>query len=351
MAARVLEVRGRRIGPGEPCFVIAEAGVNHDGDLSRGLRLVDVAAAAGVDAVKFQTFDAARLTTAGARKARYQERSGDGSASQFEMLRALQLTPEAHHALADHCRRRGLLFISTPFDEQSADFLDELGVGIFKIPSGEITNLPFLAHVAQKQQPCVMSTGMCSLGEVEAAVRVFEEAGNEEIVLLHCVSSYPADPAEVNLRAVDTLRAAFGLPTGLSDHTLGIEIGIAAVARGACVLEKHFTLDRSLPGPDLAMSLEPADLEHLVRSIRNVEAALGDGRKRRTAGEKDTAEVARKSLVAATHIPAGSRLSDEMVVAKRPGTGLPPSLLPHLLQRTTRQDIVAGSLLQLEMLQ
>jgi sialic acid synthase SpsE len=240
--------------------------------------------------------------------------------------------------------------MSTPFDEESADFLADLGMAVFKIPSGEITNLPFLAHLARKDKPMIMSTGMAYLGEVEAAVRTIEESGNRKFVLLHCVSNYPADPAEVNLRAMRTMASAFGVPVGYSDHTLGIEISLAAVALGACVIEKHFTLDRKLPGPDHRISLEPNELAALVSGIRKVEAALGHGRKEPSPRERDVAAVARKSLVAALHVPLGSVLTEELVAIKRPGTGLPPSMLPQILGRKAKRDIPAGTLLGWEML-
>jgi len=240
--------------------------------------------------------------------------------------------------------------MSTPFDEESADFLADLGVAVFKIPSGEITNLPFLRHVACRGKPMIVSTGMSYLGEVETAVRTIEEAGNYDFVLLHCVSNYPADPADVNLRAMQTMATAFGVPVGYSDHTLGIEVAIAAVALGACVIEKHFTLDRSLPGPDHRASLEPDELAVLVRGIRTVEAALGQGRKEPAASEANTAAVARRSLVAARDIPAGTVLTEEMLAIKRPGTGLPPAMLGHTLGRRTRVNMPAGTIIDLGML-
>lgn len=339
-----------QLGPNAPCFIIAEAGVNHNGDLDLAKRLVDTAVAAGANAVKFQTFKAARLVTSEAPKAEYQQRATAGNESQYEMLRRLELSTEAHQELIAYCRRLGIIFMSTPFDEESADFLDELGVSIFKLPSGEITNLPFLAHVARKGKPLIISTGMSYLGEVELAVRTVEEAGNRQFVLLHCVSNYPADPADTNLRAMNTMATAFGLPVGYSDHTLGLEISLAAVALGACVIEKHITLDRSMPGPDHNASLEPDELAALVKGIRIVEAALGDGRKEPAASEANTAAVARKSLVAAKDVPAGTTLTEELIAIKRPGTGLPPAMRGQLVGRTMRVSIPAGTLLTLEML-
>ena len=340
----------RLIGGGAPCFVIAEAGVNHDGDPERARRLVEAAAAAGADAVKFQTFDAGRLATTAAPKAAYQvATTGDGE-SQLEMLRRLQLSNEAHRMLAEAARAAGLIFLSTPFDPPSADLLDSLDVPAFKLSSGELTNLPFLAYVAAKRRPLLVSTGMADLAEVEAAVDTIHETGARDLALLHCVSSYPAAPEDANLRAMDTLAARFQVPVGFSDHTLGLEVALAAVARGACVLEKHVTLDRTAPGPDHAASLEPAEFAALVRGVRRVEAALGHGRKEPAAAEADVARVARRSLVASRDIPEGAALTAGAVTALRPGTGLSPALLPSLLGRRARHAIAAGTLITLDML-
>jgi len=329
------------------CIVIAEAGVNHNGSIELALRLVDAAAEAGADAVKFQTFRAERLVTAEAGKAAYQKAATGEGESQLEMLRRLELDESAHVRLRDHAHSRGLTFLSTPFDEQSADFLETLGMGIFKIPSGEITNLPFLRHIAGKNKPIILSTGMCCLGEVEAAL---EALGAAEVTLLHCVSKYPADPADLNLRAMETLRQAFGRPVGFSDHSLGIDMPIAAVALGAVVIEKHLTLDCSLPGPDHRASLEPAAFKAMVASIRRVEEALGDGRKHPVPGEREVASVARKSIVAARDLPAGTVLSLEMLAMRRPGTGLSPAMFPQVLGRKTLAEMKAGALLDWSLL-
>ena len=345
-----IEIASHRIGQGQPCFFIAEAGVNHNGSLEMAQQLVDVAAGAGADAVKFQTFRAEKLATASAPKAVYQMRTVDSEETQFEMLRRLELSPEMHRAIMDHCREKDILFLSSPFDEESADLLDDLGVAAFKIPSGEITNLPLLSHVARKGKPMIVSTGMADLGEVAAAVRAIDKAGNREVVLLQCVSNYPADPADANLRAMHTMSTAFYLPTGYSDHTDGIEVAIAAVAMGACVIEKHFTLDRSLPGPDHMASVEPDELAGLLRGIRMVEAAMGHGRKEPAPSEADTANVARKSLVAARDIPAGAILTGDLIAVKRPGTGLPPAMQPYLAGRSAKAPIPEGTLLTLDML-
>ena len=340
---------GRRIGPGNPCFVIAEAGVNHNGDLDLGLKLIDVALEAGADAVKFQTFKADKLTTAAAPKAKYQIENTGTAESQQEMLRKLELTPVMQNAFAAYCRERGILFLSTPFDEESADELDALGVPAFKVPSGEITNLPLLKHIARKGKAIIVSTGMSWLGEVETALRTVAEEGNEAVAVLHCVSNYPAASSDINLRAMRTMADAFRVPVGYSDHSTGIEISVAAAALGATIIEKHFTLDRTLPGPDHVASLEPQELREMMRAIRSVEAALGDGVKRPAAAEASTAEVARRSLVAAVALEPGTVLAPWHVAILRPGTGLAPALLPHLLGRTVRQPVQQGTLLCLEM--
>ena len=346
----VITLEDRLIGAGQPCFIIAEAGVNHNGDPVLAHRLIDVAKVAGADAVKFQTFKADQLVTLDAPKAEYQLRQTEAGESQYEMLKRLELSADTFRDLQQHCQAVGIRFMSTPFDEDSADVLSGLGVTVFKTPSGEITNLPYLAHVARKGVPMIVSTGMATLGEVEAAVNTIRAAGNPAIVLLQCVSNYPADPADVNLRAMQTMAQAFGVPVGFSDHTAGIEVALAAVALGACVIEKHFTLDRAMPGPDHAASLEPEQLAAMIRGIRTVEAALGHGRKEPAASELNTAEVARKSLVAAHDLAAGTVLSAGELAVKRPGTGLPPAMRPYVIGRTLRVNVRAGTLIGLEML-
>src|SRR5215213_2869524 len=340
-----IQVADKLIGPEQPVFVIAEAGVNHNGDLKMARALIDVAVEAGADAVKFQTFRADLLATTDAPKADYQLQTTGDAESQFEMLRRLELSADAHRELQAYCNERGIIFLSTPFDEESVDLLDELGVPAFKISSGDLTNSPLLEHVAGKGKPVILSTGMSELAELIEAVSVLNTAGCESPVLLHCVSNYPADPVDVNLCAMQTMRSAFDVPVGFSDHTEGIDVALAAVALGACVIEKHFTLDRTLPGPDHRASLEPAELRDLVRSIRRVETALGNGRKVPAASEIEMAKVARRSLVAARDIPAGSTLARDMVVLRRPGTGLSPATLNTLLGLRAVRDIAAGALL------
>ena len=326
-------------------FIIAEAGVNHNGSLDLALRLIDAAKASGADAVKFQTFRADLLATRSAHKAPYQERTTAEAESQFEMLQRLELDAAAHRRLIDHCRQIGIQFLSSPFDAQSADLLATMDVPLYKVPSGEITNLPFLQHLARKGRPLILSTGMSTLGEVEEAVHVLRAAGAAQLTLLHCVTEYPAPYAEVNLRAMQTLKSAFGLPVGYSDHTPGIDIAIAAVALGAEVIEKHFTLDRSLPGPDHAASLEPDELRQMVAAIRHVEAALGTGIKAPAPCELPNISVARKSVVAARALPTGHQLAAGDLDIKRPGSGLAPKLLPSLIGRTLCTDVAKDEII------
>lgn len=343
---KALRVAGRRIGPGHPCFVIGEAGVNHDGRERRALQLVDAGARAGVDAVKFQTFRAEALAASTAPQAAYQRRNSGRAESQLAMLRRLELDAGQHRRLKERCRRRGVVFLSTPFEEESADFLERLGVPAFKVPSGELTNLPFLRHLARKRLPLIVSTGMATLDEVGAAVEAVRSAGNRDLVLLQCVSNYPADPRDVNLRAMATLSKTFRALVGYSDHTLGNEVALAAVALGACVLEKHFTLDRTLPGPDHKASLEPAELAALVRGVRTVESSLGNGLKAPARSERATALVARKSLAAAVDLPKGTRLREDVLCRLRPGSGFAPSRLRELIGRRLRRDVPQGALLR-----
>ncbi|HMQ31534.1 MAG TPA: N-acetylneuraminate synthase [Chloroflexaceae bacterium] len=347
---RQFELAGRAVGAGAPCFIIAEAGVNHNGELALARKLVEAAADAGADAVKFQTFRADRLVAPSSPKAAYQIETTGGAESQYEMLRRLELSEAMHLELIRQCEQLGLTFISTPFDEESADLLERLDLPAMKLPSGELTNLPLLRHIARKGRPMLISTGMAGIGEVEAAVRAVEQAGARDVALLHCVSNYPADPAAVNLRAMKTMERAFGYPVGYSDHTLGSAVALAAVALGAAVIEKHFTLDTTLPGPDHRASIEPAELRELVRGIRAVEQALGDGVKRATPDEADVAAVARRRLVAAQDIEAGVPLREQMVALRRAGAGLEPVMLPHVLGRRPRRRLAAGEPLTFEVL-
>lgn len=338
-ARAAFDLGGRRIGRDGPCFVIAEAGVNHGGSLDQALELVDVAASAGADAVKFQTFQADRLATPAARQAPYQTRNLGSDGSQRDMLRVLELDEEAHVALMKRCGERDILFLSSPFDEGSADLLERIGVAAFKTGSGELTNTPLLRHVARKGLPMIVSTGMADLADVDRAVAAIVEAGAPPLALLHCVSDYPARPEHANLNAMRTLRRRHAVPVGFSDHTLGSAVAIAAVALGAAILEKHFTLERNQPGPDHAASLEPHELAELVGALRMVESALGSGEKRPWPHELALAEAARKSLVAARDIAAGETLTRDALEAKRPGRGIPPYRIGELIGRRVARPI------------
>ncbi len=350
-------------------FIIAEAGVNHNGSLEQAIRLVDAAAGAGADAVKFQTFKADKLVGRAAPKADYQTKSTGAGESQHEMIRKLELDEPAHRCLEQHCRSRGIGFLSTPFDLESLDMLvSRFDLSLIKVASGEITNAPFLLAAARTGKPVILSTGMSDLGEVENALAVLafgylfreNEAapslaackaayGSEEgrsalegrVKLLHCTTEYPAPLADVNLRAMETLRHAFGLPVGYSDHTEGIAIPVAAAALGATVIEKHFTLDRKLPGPDHKASLEPDELAHMVRAIRQVEQSLGSRRKAPTPSELKNLPVARKSLVAARAIAPGEAFTAENLAIKRPGAGISPLYYWDWLGKTATRHYAA----------
>ena len=307
-------------------MVIAEAGVNHNGDLGQAKKLIEVAAKSGADFVKFQTFNADRLVTKKVRKARYQMQNSQYSESQFEMLKSLELSETMHSELIEESRVQGIGFISTAFDIESANMLLSLGQDIFKIPSGEITNLPYLRHIGSFSKRVILSTGMSNLQEVKDALELLEAAGTSksQVTVLHCTSAYPAPVIDVNLLAMRTMKEALNVEVGYSDHTLGIEVSIAAVALGASVIEKHFTLDRNLPGPDHKASLEPDELNSLVNQIRNIEKVLGDGVKRPMPSELENIDLIRKSIVAKCSIRQGEIFSESNLSVKRPGTGISP---------------------------
>lgn len=321
-------------------FIIAEAGVNHNGSLELAKRLVDVAAEAGADAVKFQTFRADKLVSRKAQKAEYQKRTTAAEETQYEMIKKLELDENAHSELIRYCREQRIMFLSTPFDHDSIDMLNDFGMPIFKIPSGEITNLPYLRHIGRLGKEVILSTGMADLGEIEDALDVLMQAGvpKEKITVLHATTEYPCPIAEVNLRAMQTIRAAFGVKVGYSDHTQGIEVPIAAVAMGACVVEKHFTLDRSMEGPDHKASLEPKELQAMVRAIRQVTQALGDGIKKPSKSEIKNIAIARKSIVAARPIKIGEAFSVDNIFIKRPGNGISPMRWEEVLGQVARKD-------------
>jgi N,N'-diacetyllegionaminate synthase len=330
-------------------MIIAEAGVNHNGDLNLAKRLVEVAAEAGADFVKFQTFSAERITTRGAGKAGYQLQATAAKESQYEMLQRLELSLLAHEELVAHCDACGIGFLSTGFDLESIDLLIGLGQKQFKLPSGEITNLPYLRYVGRQGKPVILSTGMCTLGEVEAAIDVLESEGLERSMLtvLHCTTEYPTPMAEVNLRAMQSMHLALNVAVGYSDHTSGIEVAIAAVAMGASVIEKHFTLNRALPGPDHQASLEPMELSAMVRAIRNIEMAMGDGVKRLTKSEEKNRPIARKSLVATCLISAGEVFNDQNIAVKRPGSGISPMRWDEVIGRAATRNYAKDDFIEL----
>ena len=330
-------------------LIIAEAGVNHNGSLETAKRLIEVAVEAGADRIKFQTFAADRLVATTARKADYQQQTTDVAESQHQMIHSLELSREMHEVLIAHCQQCGIQFFSTGFDPESIDLLASLGLDSFKVPSGEITNLLYLRHVGAYGKPVILSTGMANLGEIEAALAVLEEAGTvrEQITVLHCNTEYPTPMQDVNLRAMLSIREAFGVAVGYSDHTLGIEVPIAAVALGATVIEKHFTLDRNLPGPDHRASLEPEELKTMVSAIRNIERALGDGIKRPRPSEVKNVLIARKSIVASREIRTGERLNSDNLTVKRPGIGISPMRWDEVLGRVASRDFSEDELIEL----
>ena len=319
-------------------LIIAEAGVNHNGNFELAKRLVDKAVEGGADIVKFQTCKAENVISRYADKAEYQKVTTGEADSQLEMVRKLMLTYEEYGKLKEYCDEKGIEFLSTAFDLPSVDYLHSIGMRRWKIPSGEITNLPLLIKIAQLGEPIIMSTGMSELSEVGDAIKVLKENGAGEITILHCTTEYPAPYEDVNLKAIDTMKEAFGLPVGYSDHTKGLEIPVAAVARGACVIEKHFTLDRNMEGPDHKASIEPDELKQMVDMIRHVEAAIGDGVKKVSPSELKNQDIARKSIIAKTMIKAGDVFSEENITTKRPGSGINPMKWFDLLGKRAKHD-------------
>ena len=323
----------RSVGEGHPAFIVAEAGFNHNGRPDLALQLVDAAARAGVDAVKFQTFRGDRLASAHA------QGYGGAVGSQVEAYRQFELDGAAYAAIFQRAAERGILVFSTPFDEESADLLEGLGMAVFKIASGDLTHHPLLAHVARKKKPMILSTGMASLVEIEEALDVVRQHGHPPLVLLQCTSAYPAAPADANLRAIPLMKQVFGLPVGFSDHTIGALAPAVAVALGACVIEKHFTLDRALPGVDHAMSVDPIQMAALVAAVRETEAFLRLPGSKPIPAEEETRYAARRGLVAARKLPAGTLLTRDLVDVKRPAAGLPSRWLSQIIGRTLRRPL------------
>ncbi len=330
-------------------IIIAEAGVNHNGSIEMARKMVEAARECGVDYIKFQTFKADKIANKFALQADYQKRNLHEDSSQVEMLRKLELADKDFVLLKAYCDSSDVRFMSTPFDLESIDFLCGLGMDYMKVPSGEITNLPYLRKIASKGIPVIMSTGMCGLGEIEDALDILYNGGMStgDITLLHCNTEYPTPMADVNLRAMETLRSAFGTKVGYSDHTRGIEVPVAAVVMGASVIEKHFTLDKSLPGPDHVASLEPSELRAMVDAIRNIELAVGTSVKRVSSSERKNKAVARKSIVAAKDIKAGECLTEDNLTVKRPGSGISPMLWDSVMGKKAIRDFAADELIEL----
>jgi N,N'-diacetyllegionaminate synthase len=330
-------------------IIIAEAGVNHNGSIELAKKLIDVAAEARADFVKFQTFKAETLVTQAADKAEYQKEITDTGESQFEMIKILELDRKTHEELIDHCKQIDIQFLSTAFDHDSIDLLDELNIPLFKIPSGEITNLPYLRHIGKMGKPIIMSTGMSTLDEVHNALNILIESGaeKEQITILHCNTEYPTPMKDVNLKAMLTIKDELGVNIGYSDHTLGIEVPIAAVALEATVIEKHFTMDRNLPGPDHAASLEPEELKAMVIAIRNIEKAMGNGIKKPSPSEIKNIPIARKSIVAKKSIKKGEKFSEKNLTVKRPGTGISPMEWDNVILQKAQKDFNKDKLIKL----
>lgn len=319
-------------------YIIAEAGVNHNGDINIAKKLIDVAVTAGADAVKFQTFNAKTLVCKNAQKAQYQMQTTNQSESQFDMLKKLELTCDMHKELFEYCRHRGIQFLSTPFDIESISLLEQLGITKFKIPSGEITNLPYLRKIGEVGKPIILSTGMSNISEIKEAISVLSSAGAIDISVLHCNSQYPTPMEDVNLRVIPKMIHELKIPIGYSDHTQGIEICIAAVALGADIIEKHFTLSHSMEGPDHKASLEPGELIQLVKAIRNIDKAMGKDIKEVTNSEKDNITIVRKSIVAKDRIRKGDIFTEQNLTAKRPGNGISPMHWDELIGKQATRD-------------
>lgn len=328
-------------------FIIAEAGVNHNGNLEIAKKLVDAAALAGANAVKFQTFKTENLVCKDAKKAEYQMETTNQSESQFDMLKKLELTQEMHEQLIDYCKQKKILFLSTPFDTDSLNYLMRCGIEIIKIPSGEITNYPFLREIGKTGKKVILSSGMSTLEEVRNAVQVLKDNGSKEITVLHCNTEYPTPYADVNLKAMLTIWSELGIPVGYSDHTQGIEVPIAAVALGATVIEKHFTLDKNMDGPDHRASLEPDELQAMVMAIRNIELALGNGKKEPSESEKKNINIVRKSIVAKCDIKAGDLFTEKNLITKRPGIGISPMCWNEVINQKALKNYKEDELIEI----
>ncbi|MEW6094928.1 MAG: N-acetylneuraminate synthase [bacterium] len=330
-----MKINNRVVGEKEsPCFIIAEIGCNHNQDINLAKRLIDTAVECGVDAVKFQKFVTSKLVST--------------HQTQYNLLKKLELSDDAFLELFPYTIKKGIIFLATPYDEESVEFLDKLGVPAYKVASGDITNIPLLNKIALKNLPVILSTGMSNLDEIKEAIDTIKDVGNEQIILMHCVSTYPTKIKDCNLKAINTLKQRFQLPVGFSDHSLGITMSIAAVALGSCVIERHFTLDRNLPGPDHFMSLTPNELKELVKGIREVEEGLGSGLKVPLECEQETIKTTRKSIVAIKDIPQGTTITKDMVTIKRPGIGIAPKFINKVVGKKVKRDILEDSIINWE---
>lgn len=346
-----IEIGGRLIGEGEPVFIIAEAGVNHNGDIELAKKLIEVAREAGTDAIKFQTFKAENLNTMTAPKSTYHIETTGSEQSWFDLLKTQELNRQAHEVLIKHCQEVGIMFLSTPYDEESVDLLEELNIPAFKVAATDANNIPFLKYLAQKNRPIILSTAMCTLDEVRESVNAIKDEGCEDLVLLHCTANYPARLEDTNLRAMLTLKKEFNLLVGYSDHTPDYINPVAATALGAVIYEKHFTLDKSLPGPDHRSSLNPEELKQFVRDIRNTELAMGSSLKEPVESEKENREKLRKSIVAKVDIPPGLVITRTMLTSKRPGTGLATKFIDSIVGKKSKVLLRKDTIIKTEFLE
>ncbi len=343
-----VQIGNHMIGPGNSCFIIAEAGVNHNGDIKLAHQLIDTAIKAGANAVKFQSFITEELVTAKTLKAEYQIKTTGGNSGQYQMLKSLEMSAGNHAELKDHCDQTCIFYLCTPYDNISVDMLDKIDISAFKIAATDTTNIPFLRYIASKGRPVILSTGMSDLGQVECAVTLLNNSGlKDKIVILQCTSEYPVPIDEINLRAITTMQHAFGCPVGFSDHTEGSDAGPWSVAIGSCVVEKHFTLDRNMAGPDHRASLEPDEFSDMVKKIRQIERSLGDGLKRIMPSEQKNKLLMQKSLVARKTIKAGEAITPDSLTCKRPGTGLSPAFYDQVVGKKTDRDIEENEMLTL----
>jgi len=348
---KTIQVKDRTIGEGHPCFIIAEAGSNHDRKLEQAFRLIDIAKDAGADAVKFQTYSAESLYSKKTPKPEYLKKKDLSSKDEtlWDVIKKIEMPRDWHPRLKEYCLKKNIIFMSTPFDLKAVDELESVDMPVYKVASFEITHLPLLERIANTGKPIILSTGMADVSDIRDALDIIYKAGNKQVALLHCAINYPPRYEDLNLRAMDTMREAFQIPVGFSDHTLGVISDIAAVARGACIIEKHFTLDRELKGPDHPFALEPQELRDMVVSIRDTEKSLGSCEKKRTESEKELYRIGRRSLVAACNISKGTKITRQMLEVKRPGYGIAVKSMNELIGRATKQNIEEDDILQWEM--